>query len=52
MIRTKKRLRYRNIQKSDEYFCCSHHGYLFHNYSEFQEFNDTDDDAPLDLSDL
>ena len=51
MRRLKKRLRYRNKQRLDEDFCCSKHGYLFHNYSEFQQFIDSDDDVPIDLRD-
>jgi len=50
MVSLKRRLRDRNKQNLDEDFCCSKHGYLFHDYSKFQEFIDSDDDVPLELS--
>lgn len=49
MVRLEKTLRDRIKTKPDEYYCCLKNGYLFHNYSEFQEFIDIDDDSPSDL---
>ena len=45
----KMRLRHRNEIKPADYYCCSQYGYLFHNYTEFQEFIDINDDVSLDL---
>lgn len=52
MERIKKRLKYMHKSKPNEYFCCSQYGFLFHDYTEFQEFIDTGDDAPSDIGEL
>ncbi len=50
MNQRKKQIKIWNEQKADEYYCCARDGFLFHDYTDFLEFIDINDDISIDES--